>query len=281
MSDIVFGTVSLRSGVSNQTSGTLSINCTGVGSIGVCIVLASGSGGSGAGFSPRFMRRADSAALAYELRPGGNGASGGTWDREFVRVPTVLGTGRIDVPVFADITSSGVGTGTGAYSTTFSGTAQAHIEFNTNSCNQPGTVRQINAFDVTADVAASCEVDAGAIDFGTLAAAAVTSTVAATGGFVIRCTQGTGYTVSLDNGVGAGASGPTDRRMTGPASQQLRYGLYLNGSVTTPWGQTPGQTVATTGTGNDQTMTVHGRLFAGQPLRAGVYTDSVLITVEY
>ena len=279
MSDIAFGTISLRSGEVHESAGTLTINCTGLGTVGVCIYFGAGTGGAGAGFSPRHMRRADNATLDYQLRPGGNGASGGVWTAAFVEVPTTFGSGSVNVPVYADILSTGVGTGTGSYATTFSGAAEARIEFNTNSCAQPGMARMMNAFTVSGTVSASCEVDAGALDFGTLGAD-ISGPVDADTTFFMRCTQGTPYTVRLGNGMGAGATGPTDRRLTGPAAQ-LRYGLYLDVARTQPWGDTAGTGAAATGTGLDQGMTVHGRIFSGQPLIVGAYTDSVLITVEY
>lgn len=277
MSDIPFGTVSLRSGSINQTSGVLDISCTGVGTVGVCVTIGPGSGGSG--ISPRLMRRSDNAPLSFQLRPGGNGPSGGVWDRVFVQVPTTLGSGSVSVAVFADITSSGVGTGIGSYASTFSGDPDISMEINVTSCNDTGPQRSIDPFTVSAQVAASCEVDAGLLDFGTLGAG-TTGPVDASTTFLIRCTDTTPYTVRLDNGTGAGATGPTDRRMTG-ASAQLRYGLYQNASLTTPWGNGAGEGISTVGTGSDQGMTVFGRIFAGQPLIAGSYSDSVLITVEY
>ena len=192
MSNIVFGTVSLRSGVAN------------------------------------------------ELRPGSNGPSGGTWDAVFVSVPTTLGAGSISVPVFADITSTGVSVGTGSYASTFSGASNVWIEYNTSSCSNPGTTRVLDPFTVSADVAASCEVDAGTLDFGTLGPT-TTGPVDASTVFFLRCTDGTPYDVRLDNGVGWHV-----RRF-------VRWHVWR----------------------------VFGRIFGGQALIAGSYTDSVLITVEY
>ena len=278
MTDLVFGTITLRSGVTNETSGNLSITCAGFVNVGVCVYFGEGGGGAGAGLSPRFMRRADNAALDFQLRRSGNGGTD-IWDGEHFTLNNALLGRTINVPVYADIESSGFGVGPGSYSSTFSGNANARIEFNTNSCAQPGTVRSVNAFTVSADVAASCEVDAATLDFGVLGAS-LPAPVDAVTEIIVRCSDGAPYSVRLDNGVGSGASGPTDRRMEAGASQ-LVYGLYRDAARTQPWGDQAGNSVSGTGAAVDQGIDVYGRIFAGQPLNAGSYSDSVLITVEY
>ncbi len=80
--------------------------------------------------------------------------------------------------------------------------------------------------------------------------------------------------------MGAGASGPTDRRMTS-GSDQLTYGLHRDAGRSLPWVNIASNDVSSTGNGTDQGFAVFGRVFGGQTLLAGSYSDSVVITVEY
>ena len=281
MSNMDFGAVSVRSGVANATSGTLQLVCNAslTPTVGVCVRFGPGSGGAGPSNSPRYMRRAGSAQLAYELRAAGSGPAFATWNEVFVVVPTPTGSGNLSVPVYADITSASVSVGTGDYSSTFSGAIDAQIEYETSACDQPGTAATLPPFAVTATVTSSCEVDTGSLNFGNMGGT-ILSPVDATGSVVVRCTSATDFALRLGNGSGAGASGPEDRRMTNGTSL-LRYGLYQNTGRSLPWGDLPGNDLAATGTGLDQSFPIYGRIHAGQTVTAGVYTDTVLVTVEY
>jgi spore coat protein U-like protein len=97
----------------------------------------------------------------------------------------------------------------------------------------------------------------------------------------VQCTTGTTYDVGL--GVGAGASATVAvRKMTGPAAAVINYTLYRNTGRTQLWGITDGtDTVAGTGDGNVQNLTVYGRVPAQTTPATGVYTDTVAITVTY
>jgi spore coat protein U-like protein len=70
--------------------------------------------------------------------------------------------------------------------------------------------------------------------------------------------------------------------MTGPSSALLGYKLFSNSGYTTNWGNTVGtDTVAGIGTGTAQSLSVYGQLPAGQFVRPGNYTDTVIATVTY
>lgn len=281
MSDITFGSISVRSGVTNATSGTLQIQCTGAvaGAVGACIRFGPGSGGAGASNSPRYMRRADNARLNYELRPTGNGAVHGTWNEVFVLIPVVLGSGSAAVTVFADITSVGVGTGTGFYSSTFTGASNAHVQYDVPNCAASGPTATVSAFTVSADVQSSCEVDAAALNFGTIPHG-ITAPIDADAALTVRCTASTDYAIRLGLGTGPGVSSPERRRMSfGPAS--IEYGLYQNSARTMVWGDTAATDVEGQGAGTDQTFLIHGRIHGGQNALAGIYSDAVVVIVEY
>jgi spore coat protein U-like protein len=97
----------------------------------------------------------------------------------------------------------------------------------------------------------------------------------------ISCTSGTTYNVGLNAGTATGAT-VTTRKMTGPSSATLNYSLYSNSGLTINWGNTVGiNTVAGTGTGHAQSLTVYGRIAAGQYLKPGSYSDTITATITY
>ncbi|MES2666853.1 MAG: spore coat U domain-containing protein [Pseudomonadota bacterium] len=281
VSNLNFGQVSVRAGAVNSTSGSVTVTCSGsvLSLVGVCIRFGPGGGGAGGGQSPRYMRRSDAAALSYELRAGGNGAPFGTLTDLYMTVPMVLGAGSATVPIFGDITSPTVGIGTGQYQSRFSGTADIRLSYGVVSCALLGTTVGVPDFTVSAEVVASCEVDATPMDFGTIPGQ-VTQPALAQATINVRCTQNSAYQVYLDNGSGPGATGPADRRLRNGVSQ-LSYGLFLDPGRSQVWGGTPGSGVAGTGAGTNQAIPVYGAIHAGQTAFIGIYTDSVIVTIAY
>lgn len=132
---------------------------------------------------------------------------------------------------------------------------------------------------VTATVVASCDVAANDLDFMTYDPVSG-SPVDASATLEITCTNGAAYVVALDEGVGAGAT-IAARRMTS-GSDTLAYSLYRDASRSQLWGETNGvDTVAGTGSGTQQTLTVYGRAPTAQTSPAGSYADTVTVTVTY
>ena len=69
---------------------------------------------------------------------------------------------------------------------------------------------------------------------------------------------------------------------TGSLGGTLNYGLYRDSGRTNNWGSTIGtDTQAGTGTGLLQNLTVYGRIASAQTPLAGVYTDTVTVTLTY
>jgi len=135
------------------------------------------------------------------------------------------------------------------------------------------------AMSVTATVLDSCSVIAAPLAFGSYAS---TAAVLATSTLTINCSNSTSYTVGLDLGQGTGAT-VASRKMVGPQTTDLlNYQLFSDSARSVAWGPTVGtNTVAGVGTGVSQSLTVYGRIPAGQLLRAGAYTDTVSVLVTY
>ncbi|MDQ2092701.1 Csu type fimbrial protein [Rhodalgimonas zhirmunskyi] len=282
MSDIAFGPVALRAGSTNRSSGTLTITCSSSlvdVLVGVCVRFGPGDGGAAAGNAPRYLRNGAGGVVAYQLRRGGFGAGYGTLNTAYLTVPLLLGQGQVSIPIYGEVLGASPGAPTGTYESLFSGTADISISTGVLSCDLLGTTRAVPDFRVSAEIVPSCELSVGSLDFGRIRGLGL-GPVDGTGAIDVRCTEGTGYSVSLGMGQGPAVSGPTQRQMRNGGSL-LSYGLYRDAGYSLPWGDTAGSRASATGDGNTQRFTVYGRIHQGQDTRIGTYTDNVVVTVNY
>jgi spore coat protein U-like protein len=135
---------------------------------------------------------------------------------------------------------------------------------------------------VSATVNANCTITASPLAFGnvnTISGLAVDGT----GGVAITCTNGSAWTATADIGAGTGAT-YSGRRMSDGGSNQLVYNLYTASDYASVWGDGTGSTgtFTGTGTGSSQSITIYGRVPAGQTgVPSGSYSDLVAVTVTY
>lgn len=131
-------------------------------------------------------------------------------------------------------------------------------------------------FGVSATVVATCGVTATAMPFGNYTGVLINVTSAVS----VTCTNTTTYNLGLSAGLATGAT-VSNRSMTGGAVL-LNYALYRDSSRTLNWGVTIGtDTLAGTGNGSVQPLTVYGQLPAGQFVTPGAYADTITATVTY
>ena len=128
-------------------------------------------------------------------------------------------------------------------------------------------------------IQASCTVvSATAINFGSMAT--IAANVDQTSTLTVNCSSTTPYTVSLGLGGGTGATVASRKMMSG--ANLVNYTLYRDALRTQLWGTTIGtDTVAGTGTGANQTLTIYGRVPAQAVPPPGTYNDAVTVTVTY
>lgn len=131
---------------------------------------------------------------------------------------------------------------------------------------------------VTATVVASCTVSSGTLAFGNYDPANG-SALDGTGTFDVTCSQGTVATVALGPGQHALAGA---RRLNSGASF-LTYELYKDAGRNEVWGNAGGATLALVAAPSiaARTVTVYGRIPAGQDVIIGAYTDTVVIAVTF
>lgn len=289
VTNVNFGDVDTLSGGAVDATGTINVTCSTalLTNIRVCLNLNAGSGGAVSGV--RQMRNPANAALNYNLFqdparsiPWGSREQPSLGNAAELTFTQLLGSVSQSRTIYARIAPNQQSAPTGLYTSLFSG---AQVTFNYTSylilVTPPAcpTVTQNPTspqFTVQANVLPNCRVTAQNINFGSHGV--LDSAVDAGGGLGITCTGGTAYSVGLNNG--QTGTGPTARRMT-LGNQAITYGLYKDSARSVPWGNSGGQLVTGSGAGAVQNIPVYGRVPAQQTPRAGVYTDTVVVTVTY
>ena len=134
---------------------------------------------------------------------------------------------------------------------------------------------------VRIEITASCTVSAVDLDFGVYASNSPTPVQGLT---TIQLLCGADITaeVGLDAGSGAGAS-TSNRRMEADAgSGRLDYDLYQDAARTIHWGDRSGRdTLEVQSAGAPLTVTVYGKIPAGQRALEGTYSDTITVRVLY
>lgn len=137
-------------------------------------------------------------------------------------------------------------------------------------------------FNVSASVNDNCTVSATDLAFGAFTASA---DVTNTSSVKVRCTNGTGYTVKLNEG----SSGSFATRKLFNGSDFLAYNLYKDAGHTSIWGNGSNSTFTNGGTGTglsaakEVTYTVYGKLpvSGNEDAPVGNYADTITVSVDY
>ena len=287
MSSLVFGNVNP---LSSQTDATadLDYTCNNTANstrhVRVCFSIGDGVQG-GAQANPRRMLDGSGNPLWFQLYQ--NGSYTTVWGSSFFGVNTPVEVGRSigrrgsisgTVRLFGRVNAGQLSAVPGVYQDQFIGNHTA-ITINESNSSVPGScsldIEGSFQFTASATVVRQCAVNASGMNFGNagplLGNTDSTSTVA------VQCANGTAYQVGLDNGQHATGNA---RRMSGPGGM-VGYELYRNSARNLRWGATPGNTVLGSGTGGTQNFTVYGRVPSQTTPPAGVYTDTIVVTVTY
>ena len=142
------------------------------------------------------------------------------------------------------------------------------------SVNGGTTVK--TTMSVTASVSASCSVSVLPLSFGTYTGSQVDTTTQINA----TCTNTTTYSANMDQGLHY--SSFYHPRMIGPGGALLSYILCRDSARTQLWGNTANYDgINGTGTGSLQVLTVYARLGAGQYVAPGLYSDTIIVTLNY
>lgn len=128
---------------------------------------------------------------------------------------------------------------------------------------------------------ATCTTSATGVAFGSYNPISASPTLAS-GTVTVNCT-GLGLLVSYTILLSGGGSGNVASRRLNAGASLLPYNLYTSAALTTVWDNSTGVGGGfLIGLGGASfNHTVHGRILAQQPAPAGVYADSLVITVNY
>ena len=132
-------------------------------------------------------------------------------------------------------------------------------------------------FEVRVTITSTCDVgvlEATDVDFGSIASTSLI--VSATGQLHVRCTNGTAYTVALDQGDNASGG---SRRMAG-GGNFVPYGLYHTAGTAAPWSDQTSELHSGVGNGSAQQISVYGVMPTAN-FPAGSYADTVTATLTY
>lgn len=284
---LTFNPVDVLLGSSVDTTGTISVQCTGAKNTTVRVCLSIGYP-NGANPGGNRIATSGSDQLAFQLYS--DAARTSVWGSFLAGGPSGV---SLDVPIRGSGASQtvnqtvygrvfgGQGTaGFGTFTSLFTGTnAQLATQYalGADCTTMTGGSSQF-PFAVFAVVPAKCTVSNATLDFG--ARPVLSANVDASTNLSISCSRTLPYSVALDGGL-TGATNPSQRAMT-RAGEQVYYGLYRNSARTQPWGATTNvDTYSATGTGLAQSLPVYGRVPPQTTPSPGTYTDTVVVTLTY
>ncbi len=288
MPNFDFGDIDLTLGTQFDLTANMTMTCTGTpnATIRACPNIGSGTGGASGTGNPRYML---SGANQLNFNIFRNNARTRVWGSTFwfFRPPqprlTLDGTGNgsRNRPVRVRIFGGQTGLPVGLYTSSFAGihTLFSYDYWTGQNCGVIGGTNGVQVpFTIQANHIGSCTVSANNLNFGVLTL--LTGNSDSTTTVSVTCTSGASYQVGLNGGL-TGAVDPTQRKMEFGVNQ-ITYGLYQDASRSTPWGNTLlVDTLAGTGTGVAQSLTVYGRIPPQTTPVPGAYSDTIVVTVTY
>lgn len=299
ISNVTFGNVDPQSSQTDVTA-ILSYTCANLGlllpprrSATLCLSIGVPGGGS---MNPRRMQDGAGNTLDFQLYQ--DPARTIVWGSQFFGSETprmrnitlrgaLIGSGEFHSyaeTIYGRVMAGQATALPGSYTSVYEPSGTAITINQTSGPTPPGSCStsidgQFNEFTVNAQVVEKCTVTASPLDFGN-SGGVLTSAVPADTTLGVQCSNTTPYNVGLDAGQNSG--GDINARKMVLGTHSVGYQLYKNPARTEVWGNTVGtNTVAGTGTGHTQNMSVYGTVPAQSTPPAGTYTDTVIVTVTY
>ncbi|GBD44100.1 hypothetical protein HRbin40_01583 [bacterium HR40] len=130
---------------------------------------------------------------------------------------------------------------------------------------------------VRVEVQTGCTVRDAALDFGTYIAGQSSPVVAQTDILVDNCPVGT-VSLHVDGG---GSGNVAKRQMTGENGEKLSYQLYQDPNLRTLLGTGRQAMRASLGSSSSVVFTIYGVVAGGQKVSPGLYSDTVVVTLDF
>lgn len=294
-STVAFGAFDPQTG-DQDSSTTVNFTCAqtnlflaGQAVVTMCANIGTGVGGQ---INPRLMKDGTGHNLQFQLYTDSSRSMAYTWGSIGSSTPpyqisfTVPGAffgfgGTYDdhFTVYARVPTGQAGLAAGSYTNLIS---DSFLTLNSSTNSTPATCGAGNdgnfSLNVTATVQNTCTVAASNLNFGTPAGLLSSSAHDGTSAITVKCLNGTAYKVALNYGQ---HSIGNVRRMQG-GSSFVQYEIYRNAGRTQRWGNALGvDTVNGSGSGNNQSIDVYGRVPPQTTPAAGTYNDTITVTVTY
>ncbi|MGG2398009.1 spore coat U domain-containing protein [Pseudomonas sp. SH1-B] len=153
------------------------------------------------------------------------------------------------------------------------------------------------SFQLRAEIVPGCLLGTGASDatsFGNMSFGQISNlpsnldivSTPGNGSIILQCSPGTAVSLSLNAGLNTGGAGIGTGRYLARGTERLRYQLYQDAARSVVWGDDSNggtrMSINFPGGGASQTYAVYARLFSVSPMpSAGIYTDTITVTVSY
>jgi spore coat protein U-like protein len=136
-------------------------------------------------------------------------------------------------------------------------------------------------FGVSLAITAQCVINSTTLmDFNSGTIGVININHDATSTLKLQCTNTTPFNIGLDAGTTSG--GTVAQRLLVNSGNTINYNLYTAIDHATVWGNTVlTDTVASTGTGAEQTFTIYGRVPPQTTPAPATYTDLITVTITY
>lgn len=292
ISNIVFSGVDVTLNQTFQSTGTLTISCTGnaARTVRVCPNIGTGAANTTA-WNPRQLANGANRMNFNIYQDAGYSTIWGSYLWAYTPTPPTIdiplapsGSGSATRTLYAQINAGQQTLTALTFSSAFTTTTHSNLRYaytTVGTCATIGSGRKggVAAFNVTAANNKTCRVTANDLNFGAVTAFSIGANRDVNGSATVTCTNGTAYRVLIGNGLTG--TGPTARKMTNGANS-VTYAIYRDAARSLAWGSTSGvNSLAGTGTGLAQTITMYGRVPPQAVPPPGTYSDTVVMTVEY
>jgi spore coat protein U-like protein len=140
-----------------------------------------------------------------------------------------------------------------------------------------GAATTTGSLSVRATVELNCRITASAMEFGTYTSGRA-SDLDANGSVTFAGCNGADLSLALDGG---SSNDIGNRTMRSASGQTLRYQLYRNAARSSVAGRNTQQITATAPANGSGSMVIYGRIFAGQTVPAGAYSDTINLVLTF
>jgi spore coat protein U-like protein len=138
-----------------------------------------------------------------------------------------------------------------------------------------GLLLMLGAFAAAPAQAANCTLAVQSVVFGSYDTLS-NQNLDSAGSISVSCDSTDSFTVALSPGHGTMLA-----RQMQSGADSMTYNLYTDSLRSIVWGDGTGGTSLASGSGTGATFAVYGRVPPSQKIPAGVYTDSITVTLNF